>query len=68
MQIKFREWDDLSDDERDNSIHTARMWLRDDSPLILACDLTDACRARIIGVAGKLEQDRDMRINEALFQ
>jgi hypothetical protein len=67
MEIKFREWADLSNDERENSIHTARMWLRGDFPLLLACDLTDACRCHIIGEAGRLEQDRDIRINEALF-
>lgn len=59
MQINFREWHDLSDDDRADAIHGAQMWLRGDFPLLLPCDITEQCRQRIIGEAETLEQRRD---------
>ena len=59
MEIKFREWSDLSADDREDSIHAAQIWLRGEFPLLLPCDITEACRQKIIGKAETLEQRRD---------
>ena len=59
MEIKFRDWHDLNADERDDAIHGAQLWLRGEFPLLLPCDITDACRQKIIGEAETLEQRRD---------
>ena len=59
MQIKFREWPDLSADDRADSIYSAQMWLRGEFPLLLPCDISEACRQKIIGEAETLEQRRD---------
>ena len=59
MQINFREWTDLSADDRADSIHAAQMWLRGAFPLLLPCDISEACRRKIIGEAETLEQRRD---------
>lgn len=67
MLLKAREWHDLDAEERDDAIHSAQMWLRGDFPLLLPCDISDACRVRIIGEAGTAEQRRDSLINKRLF-
>ena len=59
MQINFREWADLSADDRADSIHAAQLWLRGFPTLLLPCDITEACRQKIIGEAETLEQRRD---------
>lgn len=59
MEIKFREWHDLPQDERDDAIHGAQLWLRGMFPLLLPCDITEDCRQKIIGEAETLEQRRD---------
>ena len=67
MEIKFREWDDLPSDEREDAVFSAQMWLRGDFPLLLPCDITEQCRQRIIGEAGEAEQRRDMAFNKEMF-
>ena len=59
MEIKFRDWHDLPTDEKEDAVFTAQMWLRTGFPLLLPCDITEACRKRIIGEAETLEQRRD---------
>lgn len=59
MEIKFREWADLPADERADAIYAAQLWLRGFPTLLLPCDITDACRQKIIGEAETLEQRRD---------
>jgi hypothetical protein len=59
MEIKFREWVDLSTDDRSDAIHAAQLWLRGFPSLLLPCDISDACRQKIIGEAETLEQRRD---------
>ena len=61
MEIKFRDWHDLPQDERDDAIHAAQLWLRGFPTLLLPCDITEACRKKIIGEAETLEQRRDER-------
>ena len=61
MEIKFRDWHDLPHDERADAIHGAQLWLRGMFPLLLPCDITDACRQKIIGEAQELEQRRDQK-------
>lgn len=67
MQIKFREWHDLSVDDRADSIHAAQMWLRGFPTLLLPCDISERCREKIIGEAGQAEQRRDMAMNREMF-
>jgi hypothetical protein len=59
MEIKFREWHQLPNDERADAIHAAQLWLRGFPTLLLPCDITEACRQKIIGEAETLEQRRD---------
>ena len=61
MEIKFRDWHDLSHDDRADAIHGAQLWLRGFPTLLLPCDITDACRQKIIGEAQELEQRRDQK-------
>ncbi len=61
MLINFRDWADLSADDRADAIYSAQMWLRGEFPLLLPCDITEACRRKIIGEAETLEQRRDDR-------
>ena len=61
MEIKFRDWHDLPHDERADAIHGAQLWLRGFPTLLLPCDITDACRQKIIGEAQELEQRRDQK-------
>lgn len=61
MEIKFREWDDLSADDRADSIYAAQMWLRGEFPLLLPCDISDACKRKIVSEAQTLEQRQDER-------
>ena len=67
MQIKFREWEDLPNDERGDAIHAAQLWLRGFPSLLLPCDITEQCRQKIIGEAGQAEQRRDMALNKEMF-
>jgi hypothetical protein len=58
--INFREWHHLSISERSDCIHSAQLWLRGVSKtLLLPCDITDACRRKIIDEAERCEMDRD---------
>ena len=59
MEIKFRDWHDLSTDDRSDAIHAAQLWLRGFPSLLLPCDITEQCRQKIIGEAETLEQRRD---------
>ena len=59
MIIEFREWPDLSADDRADAIHAAQLWLRGLFPLLLPCDITETCRDKIIREAQTLEQRRD---------
>ena len=67
MQIKFREYSQLTAEERRDGIEAAQHWLRGAFPLLLPCDITEQCRQQIIGEAGQAEQRRDMMINKELF-
>lgn len=59
MMINFRQWADLSADDRADAIYTAQLWLRGFPTLLLPCDITETCRQKIIGEAETLEQRRD---------
>lgn len=59
MQINFRDWADLSADDRADSIHAAQLWLRGSFPLLLPCDISDECKRKIVSEAQELEQRRD---------
>jgi hypothetical protein len=59
MQINFRDWPDLSADDRADAIHAAQMWLRGEFPLLLPCDITEECKRKIVSEAETLEQRRD---------
>lgn len=61
MQIKFREWADLSADDRADAIYSAQMWLRGEFPLLLPCDISEECKRKIVSEAQALEQRRDER-------
>ena len=61
MMIEFREWSDLSADDRTDAIHSAQMWLRGEFPLLLPCDISDECKQKIVSEAQELEQRRDQR-------
>ena len=67
MEINFREWSDLSADDRADSINAAQLWLRGFPTLLLPCDITEACRQQIIGEAGQAEQRRDTALNKEMF-
>lgn len=67
MEIKFREWEDLSNDDRGDAIHAAQLWLRGFPSLLLPCDISERCRQKIIGEAGQAEQRRDMALNKEMF-
>lgn len=56
MQINFREWADLSDDERVDGIYTTRAWLRGEFALLLPCDISQACKDKFIESASRAEQ------------
>ena len=59
MEINFRDWHDLSTDDKSDAIHAAQLWLRGFPSLLLPCDITEQCRQKIIGEAETLEQRRD---------
>ena len=59
MEIKSRDWHDLSTDDKSDAIHAAQLWLRGFPSLLLPCDITEQCRQKIIGEAETLEQRRD---------
>ena len=59
MQINFRDWSDLSADDRADAIYSAQMWLRGAFPLLLPCDISDKCKRKIVSEAQELEQRRD---------
>jgi len=56
MQINFREWSDLSEDERIDGIYTTRSWLRGEFALLLPCDISESCKEKFIDTASKAEQ------------
>ena len=56
MEIKFREWSELTDDERVDGIYTARAWVRNEFPLLLPVDITPDCKAKFIDAAEKAER------------
>jgi hypothetical protein len=55
MEIKFREWADLLEDERVDGIYTTRAWLRGEFALLLPCDISDACKDKFIDSARRAE-------------
>lgn len=56
MQINFREWPELSDDERVDGIYSARAWLRGEFALLLPCDISESCKEKFIESASRAEQ------------
>ncbi len=56
MLIKFRDWADLSDDERIDGIYMTRSWLRGDYALLLPCDISESCKEKFIETASRAEQ------------
>jgi hypothetical protein len=59
MQINFREYSELTAEERRDGIETAQYWLRGESALLLPCDITEQCRNKIVSEAQRAEMDRD---------
>ena len=57
--IIFREYSELTAEERRDGIETAQYWLRGESALLLPCDITEQCRNRIVSEAQRAEMDRD---------
>jgi len=57
--IKFREYSELTEEERRDGIETAQYWLRGESALLLPCDITEQCRNKIVSEAQQAELDRD---------
>ena len=57
--IIFREYSQLTAEERRDGIETAQYWLRGQSALLLPCDITEQCRNRIVSEAQQAELDRD---------
>ena len=57
--LKFREYSELTVEERRDGIETAQYWLRGESALLLPCDITEQCRNKIVGEAQQAELDRD---------
>ena len=68
MQIKFREYNELSAEERQDGIEAARWWLRFNFPLLLPCDISDACRIQIVNEAGRVQRERDTSLDKAWRQ
>ena len=66
--IIFREYSELTDEERHDGIEAARMWLRFNFPLLLPCDITDKCRVRIVAEAGKIQRERETALERAWRQ
>ena len=56
MLINFREWSELTDDERVDGIYSARAWLRGEFALLLPCDISEACKQKFIESASRAEQ------------
>ena len=56
MEINFREWSDLSADERVDGIYTTRAWIRGEFALLLPCDISESCREKFIETATRAEQ------------
>ena len=59
MQINFREYSELTTEERRDGIETAQYWLRGESALLLPCDITEQCRNKLVSEAQQAELDRD---------
>ena len=68
MQIKFREYNELSAEERQNGIEAARMWLRFSFPLLLPCDISEACRIQIVKEAEQVQRKRETSLDKAWRQ
>ena len=56
MLIQFREWSELTEDERVDGIYTARAWLRGEFALLLPCDISESCKEKFIESASMAEQ------------
>lgn len=56
MEINFRDWHDLSDDERVDGIYATRAWIRGEFALLLPCDITESCKEKFIESATRAEQ------------
>ena len=65
MQINFREYSELTAEERDDGIEAAVMWLKFSFPLLLPCDISEACRVRIVSEAAKVQQERETSLDRA---
>ena len=57
--ITFREYSQLTAEERRDGIETAQYWLRGESALLLPCDITEQCRNKLVSEAQQAEMDRD---------
>lgn len=56
MEIKFRDWSELTEEERIDGIYTARSWLRGEFALLLPCDISESCKNKFIDAASKAER------------
>ena len=63
--ITFREYSELTTEERDDGIEAAVMWLKFSFPLLLPCDISEACRVRIVSEAAKVHQKRETALDKA---
>ena len=56
MEIKFRDWDELPADERDDAVYAVRLWMNKIVPSpLLPCDITAECKNAIVEEAIKAE-------------
>ena len=66
--LKFREYSELTAEERQDGIEAARMWLRFSFPLLLPCDISEACRIQIVKEAEQVQRERDTSLDKAWRQ
>jgi len=68
MEIKFREYSQLTEEERRDGIEAARMWLRFSFPLLLPCDISEGCRIQIVKEAERVQRERETSLDKAWRQ
>lgn len=65
MQINFREYSELTTEERRDGIEAAVRWLKFSFPLLLPCDISENCRVRIVSEAAKVQRERETALDKA---
>ena len=63
--ITFREYSELTAEEKHDGIEAAVMWLKFSFPLLLPCDISEACRIRIVSEAAKVQRERATALDMA---